>query len=182
MTLVEMAIVICLTAAGFYLLTGWMNEFQQRAKRDLALRLLADLDQALSRYHRSTGVFPPSYEPDSPFTATVNFLDLDRTRPIMEALPECLWRGPGRRTLVDPWGTPLQYHAGAGSNYARANSGKPVFVSAGPDRDFGDVDPAHLGDNLRSDDPGPEGFRIHNAMREPWNEDDSENKNAQDHD
>ena len=182
MTLVEMAIVICLTGAAFYLLIGWMNEFQQRAKRDLALRLLADLDKSLSRYHRATGGYPPSYEPHSAITATVNFLDLDRTRSIMESLPECLWNEPTRRTLVDPWGTPLQYHSGPDSQLARANNGKPVFVSAGPDRDFGDMDTARMGDNLRSDDPGPEGFRLHDAMREPWNEDENENTNAKDHD
>jgi type II secretory pathway pseudopilin PulG len=182
MTLVEMAIAILLTAGGLYLLTGWMSGFQEKTKRDLAIRLLSDLDKALSRYHRATGSYPPATEPFSAMNATVYFLDLDRTRPILESLPDGLWRGPGKRILIDPWGTPLQYHSGSNSVIARANSGKPVFVSAGPDRDFGAEDPARLGDNLRSDDPGPEGFRIHDAMREPLNEEEEVKPNGKSHD
>ena len=179
MTLVEMAIAILLVAGGLYLLTGWTNGFHEKAKRDLAIRLLGDLDKALSRYHRATGAYPPSSDPFSAMTATVYFLDLDRTRPILEALPAGLWRGPGKRILTDPWGTPLQFQGNSTSPLVRANSGKPVFVSAGPDRDFGDTDPAKLGDNMRSDDPGPEGFRIHNAMREPWIDEQEEKPDAQ---
>jgi len=171
MTLVEMAIVLCVVSAAVYLLVGWTGQLQQRAKRDLAVRLLSDLDKALWRYSRATGSYPPSYGPDSAISATVCFLDHDRTRPIMEALPDSLWRGPGRRTLVDPWGTQLQYHdAKSRSPLVKANGGRPVFVSAGPDRDFGEANAAGKGDNLRSDDPGPDGFRLHDSLRESMEE------------
>lgn len=167
MTLAEMVIVIFVIAIALFLLVGWMNAMQQAAKRDLAVRLLADLDLALARYHRATGCYPTSYGPDSAIQATLDLLDHDKTRPIMESLPATVWREPERRHLVDPWGTPLRYY-GVESNspWVKVNGGRPVLVSAGPDRDFGDEDPAAAGDNLRSDDPGPEGFRLQHALRE----------------
>ena len=167
MTLVEMSIVIFVVSAVFFLLIGWMGNMQARAKHDLARRMLSDLDKALSRYHRATGRFPASYEPSSSKTVIIDFLDHERTRKIMEGLPDSLWAGPGRRNLTDPWGTPVKYFdAESGSIYVKANSGRPVFISAGPDRDFGEGDPSRLGDNLRSDDPGPDGFRLHESFRD----------------
>jgi len=167
MTLVEMTIAVIVVGGGLFLLTGWLNSQQQAAKRDLSVRLLADLDKALARYHRATGSYPTSYGPDSAIQATVNLLDHDKTRPILLDLPPSVWQGPGRRNLVDPWGTRLRYYsATSDSPMVKANNGRPVFVSAGPDRDFGDGDPAGLGDNLRSDDPGPNDFRLQQALRE----------------
>ena len=92
----------------------------------------------------------------------VDLLDHEKSRPLIEALPASLHGGPNRYNLIDPWGTPLDY-LGPDSDDPRvvANDGRPVFVSAGPDQDFGAHDPACQGDNLRSDDPGPKGFRIH---------------------
>jgi len=167
MTLAEMVLVIFVIAIALFLLVGWMNALQQAAKRDLAVRLLADLDLALARYHRATGCYPTSHGPNSAIQATLDLLDHEKTHPIMESLPATVWREPERRHLVDPWGTPLRYY-GVESNspWVKVNGGRPVLVSAGPDRDFGDEDPAAAGDNLRSDDPGPEGFRLQHALRE----------------
>jgi type II secretory pathway pseudopilin PulG len=166
MTLVEMAIVGMALGAGLFLLTGWMSTSRQAAKRDLAVRLLRDLDVALARYHRATGSYPPCFGPNSAISATLILKDHERTAPKLEALPQTLWRG--QRTLVDPWGTPLRYYASpADSPVVRANNNRPLFVSAGPDRDFGDQDASRIGDNLRSDDPDPaNGFRVHDIMRE----------------
>ncbi|MBN2563533.1 MAG: type II secretion system protein [Phycisphaerae bacterium] len=167
MTLIEMTIVVFVVGVGLFLLIGWVNNVRQAAKRDLAIRLLADLDKALVRYHRATGCYPTSHGPNSAIQATIDLLDHDRTRPILLALPQAVWETPAKRNLVDPWGTPLQYHsATSGSALVKANNGRPIFVSAGPDRRFGDGDPAGLGDNLRSDDPGPNGFRLQQALRE----------------
>jgi type II secretory pathway pseudopilin PulG len=167
MTLIETAVVVIAVGAGLFLLVGWMNSLQHEAKRDLAVRLLADLDLALARYHRETGSYPTSHGPNSAIQATIDLLDHDKTRPILRALPPSLWQGGGKRNLVDPWGTPLQYYSEAsGSPWVRANNNRPVFVSAGSDGKFGDEDAAALGDNLRSDDPGPNGFRLHHALRE----------------
>ena len=167
MTLVEMLITIILIAVGLFILSGWMTSMRQAARRDLAVRLLSDLDKALSRYCRTSGYYPDARGPNAANWATTALLDLDKTRPLLEALPESLWDGPGRKNLVDPWGTPLKYLSDSReSPLVRANNGRPVFVSAGPDRDFGEEDTARIGDNLRSDDPGPEGFRLHDLIRE----------------
>jgi len=160
MTLTEMAVVVLMVGGGVFLLSGWMRGMREGAKRDLAVRMLVKLDQALARYHRATGAYPDPPSPDSALQATVYLLNHEKTRSLLESLPGAVWRGPGRRTLVDPWGTPLRYvTVRDDSAYVKANNNQPVFIAAGPDRDFGEVDPACIGDNLRSDDPGPEGFR-----------------------
>lgn len=167
MTLVEMAVTVTIIGFGLFLLVGWTNAQRLAARKDLAVRLLTDLDKCLARYHRTAGSYPQSSGPHSATWATTALLDHDKTRPILEALPPSLWLGPGKKNLVDPWGMPLRYHYDpALSPFVRANGGRPVFESAGPDRDFGDDDPARLGDNLRSDDPGPEGFRLYDLMRD----------------
>jgi type II secretory pathway pseudopilin PulG len=180
MSLVEMAIVGLVGGVVLFLLNGWMTTLREQTKRDLAIRLLTDLDQALARYHRACGVYPVSYGQDSAIPATVDLLDHDKTRPLLEALPPSLWRGPGRRNLVDPWGTPLRYYdSPEDSPLVKANDGHPLFMSAGPDRDFGDRDGSRVGDNLRSDDPGPSGFRLHNVMRASFTEQEKESGKAE---
>lgn len=183
MTLVEMAIVVIVVSAGLFLLVGWMGNLREDAKHDLAVRLLADLDRALARYHRATGCYPTSYGQHSAIEATDDLLGHERTRSILKALPACLWRGSGQQTLVDPWVTGLQYFgANSNSEYVLANGGRPVFVSAGPDRTFGfqEEDPAFLGDNLRSDDPGTDGFRLHHVMREALSESEEQSYGEED--
>lgn len=167
MTLVEMAVAIALVLVGLFIAVGWTGNLREEAKLALARRVLAELDVALVRYHNATGTYPASHGPDSAIQATVYMLDHDKTRPILEAFPDSVWQGPGRRNLLDPWGTPLQYlPADSDSPYVKANGGRPVFVSAGPDCGFGDLDPSQLGDNLRSDDPGPDGFRLDQLILE----------------
>lgn len=162
MTLIETVLSVSLLSVGLFLLVGWMTNLRSDAKHDLAERMLADLDMALARYRRATGVYPPSRGPESAISAVVDLVDHEKSRPLIEAFPASLRQGPNRYNLIDSWGTPLRY-LGPESNDPKvlANAGRPVFISAGPDRDFGDGDPARLGDNLRSDDPGPKGFRIH---------------------
>lgn len=167
MTLIEMAIAVLVIGAGLFLLVGWTRRLQNDERRDLAVRLLSDLDKALARYHRATDHYPFSPGPNPANWVTVELLDHDRTRPLLEKLPPSVWQGPGRRTLVDPWGTPLQYFPETSdSPFVKANNGRPVFLSAGPDCDFGDEEVSRMADNLRSDDPGPAGFRLDHIMRE----------------
>ncbi|MBX3394931.1 MAG: type II secretion system protein [Phycisphaerae bacterium] len=172
MTLIEMTITIFLVSVMLFLLTGWMTMLRTRSKESLAIRMLADLDNALARYRRAEGQYPTYRGPDSAIPVVVDLLDHERTRSTIQAFPASLWRGPDlQRCLVDPWGTPLRYLPADSENPAvRANAGRPIFISAGPDRDFGDDDPAARGDNLRSDDPGPDGFRLHEAIREALDE------------
>ncbi len=171
MTLVEMTIALCGMLVSLFLLVGWTATIREGAKLALAERVLSDLDVALARYYRATGCYPASHAPDSAIKATVYLLDFDKTRPILTAFPPAVWSGPGQRNLVDPWGMPLRFYpADSESPYVRGNEGRPVFVSAGPDCGFGDLDPSQLGDNLRSDDPGADGFRLDHLMREPRTE------------
>lgn len=167
MTLVEMTIVGMVLSAGLFLVSGWMGATRQSSKRDLAATMLLELDKSLARYHRACGTYPTSYGPDSAISATLVLLDHERTRKTLEDLPASCWRGPGRRTLIDPWGTPIRYYGNSSESPAvKANNNRPLFISAGPDRDFGDTLHARIGDNLRSDDPGPAGFRLHDIMRD----------------
>ena len=186
MTLIEMTIVVFVLGAGLFLLAGWMSNVRQEARRDLAIRMLADLDRALSRYHRSTGAYPASKGLRPAATAvqaTADLVEHERTRPILDALPTLLWQGLDKRTLTDPWGTPLRYYpTTSDSPLVKANNGRPVFVSAGPDRLFGDVNPSGLGDDLRSDDPGSEGFRLEHALREAVIEPEKEQSHGEEND
>ena len=181
MTLVEMLIVGMIFAGGLFLLTGWMSTTRQASKHDLAVHMLEELDKALVRYHRSTNQFPPCYGPNSAITAATVLLDHEKTREVLKDLPATLWRTSGQPTLLDPWGTPLRYYATAADSPAvKANNHRPLFVSAGPDRDFGDTNPSRVGDNLRSDDPGPSGFKLHEIMRDTLSGQEQESGEADD--
>ena len=167
MTLIEMTITVFATGVALFLLTSWMSMMRQDSKRDLALRMLWDLDHALARYRRATGFYPVTRGAGSDIPEVIDLLDHEKTRPILDAFPRSLWRGRPRRHLVDPWGTRLRYYPPDSKDAkVRANGGRPIFESAGPDRLFGDGDLSASGDNLRSDDPGPQGFRIHDALRD----------------
>lgn len=162
MTLIETVLTVSLLSVGLFLVVGWMSSIRKDAKHDLTIRMLADLDMALARYRRATGVYPPSRGPESAISAVVDLLDHEKSRTLIEAFPPSLRQGPNRYNLIDSWGTPLRYYGPDSADpMVIANGGRPVFISAGPDRDFGDGNRAQLGDNLRSDDPGPRGFRIH---------------------
>ncbi len=164
MTLIEMAVVVLMTGVFLFLIAGWMKSVRQGAKQDLAIEMLGRLDQALARYHRSTGVYPPGPPPDSGLSAPAELLNHEKTQKELKELPASVWRG---QTLVDPWGTPLRYlPADSDSPYVHANNNIPVFLSAGPDRDFGDIDRTCIGDNLRSDDPRQDAFRPRFLTRE----------------
>lgn len=167
LSLITVVVAICATGFSLFLLVGWTTTLQGGTKQDLARRMLADLDQALVRYRRATGSYPTSRGPDSAIPAVVDLMDHEKTRPILEAFPSCLRSGPGTKPLVDPWGTPLRYlPENSGGPAARAGSGRPVFVSAGPDRDFGDQNPVARENNLRSDDLDPDGLQIHQVIRD----------------
>lgn len=162
MTFVEMVLALLLMGVALFLLIGWMHQMREEAKQELARRMLLDLDRALAKYYRATGRFPPSSSIEPAMAVTAQLLNFDRSRPLLEGLQACLWDGSGRRRLVDPWGTPLRYiPETSDSPFVPGNLGRPLFVSAGPDRSFGEDDAAHIGDNLRSDDPGPDGFAVH---------------------
>lgn len=175
MSAITVLVATCATGLLLFFLVSWMTTLQGGTKEELARRMLKDLDQALVRYRRATGSYPTSRGPNSAIPAVVDLIDHEKTRPILEAFPSCLRSGPGRKRLIDPWGTPLRYlPEDTGDQSAKSNSGRPVFVSAGPDRDFGDTNPAAKGNNLRSDDPDPSGLQIHQVIRDALAEQEQE--------
>lgn len=175
MSAIAVVVAVCAVGLLLFLLAGWTTTLQGGTKQDLARRMLRDLDQALVRYRRETGSYPTSRGPDSAIPAVVDLIDHEKTRPILEAFPSCLRSGPGRKRLVDPWGTPLRYlPENSGDPAAKASGGRPVFVSAGPDRDFGDQNPAARENNLRSNDPDPDGLQIHQVIRDALAEQEQE--------
>lgn len=167
MTLIEMGLTAVATSLVLFLLIGWMGSVRQDSQRDLCLRELSDLDKALVRYRRAEEVYPAATSGNA-IHLVLNALSVHaRTKPILDAFPRRLWREGEPRVLLDSWGTPLRLLVDEDKNPAvKLNGGRPIFVSAGPDRDFGDENPAAVGDNLRSDDPGPDGFRIHDTFRD----------------
>ncbi|MFO0972114.1 MAG: type II secretion system protein [Phycisphaerae bacterium] len=158
LTLVEMLITVFLIGVGLFLLVGWSRTVREGAKRRLAATSLRMLDRALADYRAASGDFPPAPGDDA-LAAVQALLRLPATRKPLEALPESLWTPERPRRLLDPWGTPLRYLCDPRRNaWVRANGGRPVFVSAGADREWGTLDSAGTGDNLRSDDPDDAGF------------------------
>ena len=85
------------------------------------------------------------------------------SRNVLEQLPEVLRPPPDERgsvrlrqvglTIQDAWGRRLRCLTDTSPfevdrQAVAANGGKPVFISAGPDRRFGVRDPASAADNL----------------------------------
>jgi len=171
MTAVEFLIAVAVVLAAAFLAAGWAEAIRSEAKQSMARGILAALDRALGEYHQATGFYPAAREDDP-----ASVVEVLRTVPAARAVLSESLRGSAERghdstrpassgmratagadflaCTVDPWGTPLRYLWDSGRHVeVRANAGRPVFLSAGPDRDFGDVVAANLGDNLRSDDP-----------------------------
>ncbi|HWL94348.1 MAG TPA: type II secretion system protein, partial [Phycisphaerae bacterium] len=110
MTLIEMTITAFLVGVALFLITGWMGMTREDTKHELAVRMLADLDNALARYRRATGSYPVPRGPETAIPVVVDLLDHERSRPIIESFPRSLWRSPESQCrLIDPWGTPLRY-------------------------------------------------------------------------
>ncbi len=164
MTLVEMIIAVVLVGAGLFLLVGWSRIVRDDAKTQLAADLLARLDAGLDQYRTATGVFPPTFN-DDPDPVVAALQRHPKTRPLFDGVPDSLWTVSRPRTLLDPWGTGLRYRSDRQRVDVAANGGRPIFISAGRDRLFGDDYPAQMADDLRSDDPRAEGFANHATTR-----------------
>jgi type II secretory pathway pseudopilin PulG len=149
MTLVEMAVGVLVLGIMLFVLAGFARTTRQEAKRDLAVRMLCALDEALGSYMQQYGAPPPG-EPNGQANRAIGMLlACGASKSRLESLPAALWRTEaGRTTLVDPWGTPLRYvtdrHESAQMrNRVETNGeppGRPIFDSAGADRQFGSVE------------------------------------------
>ncbi len=154
MTFVELVIAVVVVVLFVSVLLGATRSVRRSAKRAQAVQLVAGLEKALSAYQAEHEVYPSGDEAGNAAGALHALLG-DRG-PLPEGVdPVLVIRDRGRRTVRDPWGTRLRYitdRYAAEPDRATINLTRPVFVSAGPDRDFGDDDPTHNSDNIASDD------------------------------
>ena len=154
MTVIELVIAVIVIVLVVSLLMGGARSVRDAAKRTQAAALMGALNRALSAYYELHGAYPPG---DASGSAAVALpLLLGSRGPLPEGIDSALVvREATGRTLRDPWGTPLRYiteRYAAQPERAALHGGRPVFVSAGPDRNFGDGNARLNADNIGSDD------------------------------
>ncbi|MBN1343084.1 MAG: hypothetical protein JXQ73_10415 [Phycisphaerae bacterium] len=136
-----MAVAVLLLGIVLFLLSGFARTSRLQAKKDLAVRLLCSLDEALTVYIQHYETAPPG-RPDGSATAAIEaLLAYGPSSAKLDGLPAVLRRAEGQG-LVDPWGSPLRYVTVAHESAVMrsrvvTNKGRPIFDSAGPDRQFG---------------------------------------------
>jgi len=82
-------------------------------------------------------------------------LEQPESAKVMAEISASAWSSADRRRLLDAWRTPLRYLGPQHSpDRVAINDGRPIFVSAGPDREFGERGSVAVGDNIASDDAG----------------------------
>ncbi len=150
----EAILLLVIVAAALALLAGRAESARNRLRQDVAWRQLAVLREALVVYYLDTGSFPEG-RPDLAAT------DAFKT---MRALPSCGsvladWPAPAMAQPeagpADPWRSAYRYISPDNDRTGQVadNGGWPVFVSAGPDGDFGDsAGPGAETDNRRTDE------------------------------
>ncbi len=157
----ELLLVYVVLALAAVLLAGVNRYVQREAKCRLAEDMLLTLRESLPAYHEAVGRYPAEQEDHDADRAIAALLSESASAEILESWPLARTRMPGNRLqLVDPWGTRFHYLIRDDSvAFGPQGSTKPpagivpLFVSAGPDREFGDSDGARAKDNLSSDIP-----------------------------
>ena len=161
MTRVELLLVYVVLALATVLLAGVNRYVQREAKCHLAEDMLLTLRESLPAYHEAVGRYPaeqPNHDAEQAISA---LLSESVSAEILERWPLAQTRMPENALhLVDPWGTRFRYLIRDDSVAFRTQGSAkppagivPLFVSAGPDREFGDSDGARAKDNLSSDIP-----------------------------
>jgi len=178
MTLAETLVAAAVIGVVLAVIALGVATVRSDLKHGQAEQLLATLDEALSAYHQATGSWPvdPGAEDEERESAEqedsadrviaalaaepASRAILDRTRPVLRVKPitdmsaatsESSWG-----TVQDAWGRRLRCLTAASESpidreAVAVNGGRPIFVSAGPDGQFGTHDIAAAADNLRSD-------------------------------
>jgi type II secretory pathway pseudopilin PulG len=160
MTLVEMVLAAALLALVLAGAAGLYDHCLNEAKVQQVAALIHGLGSALAAYAEVTGAYPPGRvdEASDPALAALQTAPASAAQ-IQKVKSNLVFLSDGKWRCVDPWGRPLRYLT-ARSNRpeprrrVEANGGVPIFESAGPDRDFGDVISARQADNICGDDPG----------------------------
>lgn len=141
MTLVELAAAVLVLGVAVFLLTGMARTTRQRAKRQLAVRQICTMTEALRLYSEHFRQPPPGLRNGASGAAIDALLSHPPSADVLRQLPDNLTREEGVR-IVDPWGTPLRYVTARHISpkmrtRVEANDGRPIFDSAGPDLVFG---------------------------------------------
>jgi hypothetical protein len=158
MTVFETAILAAVIGVVLFILAGGLGAMRQQAKRNLCIRLMTQLGEALAAYHRQTGTYPPGAPDLSAGPAITAIEGVDRAAAALSALPPSLHLGEDPAAgCVDPWGVPLHYLTTTAPSQrdrqeVAANGGVPIFESAGRDRDFGTFQASASADNIRTND------------------------------
>lgn len=166
-----MGVVLLAVALGVANVRSGLKERQVK-------EVLALLDQAVGAYHKATGAWPCDTRRPKPSPAADSDdgsgdrviavlagvpaarMQIDRIRSIFRVAVEqpasVATTRPAWGTVQDAWGRRLRCLTAASpapgdQEAVAANAGRPVFVSAGPDGDFGSMDIASAADNIRSD-------------------------------
>ncbi len=169
---VVIGLLLLVTAMG-------IDSVRTELRRQQVWSLLALLDQSLDAYHDATGRWPATQQPPTPsttqqvepspdhYTTTCRQIitalsAMEQSRRLLQDIPAILReQSPGDDQappfIRDAWGTRLRCLAiDAPSRTDRqavaARGNKPIFVSAGTDRQFGLADGVGEADNLRSDE------------------------------
>lgn len=178
MTLVEILLVAVAIGVVLAMVALGVATVRNDLKHGQVEQLLATLDEALSAYHQATGHWPVDpgaedteralVEHDGSADRVVAVLAsepasraiLDKTRPVLRVTPvadisdeanELPWG-----TVQDAWGRRLRCLTAASKSpldreAVAINDGRPIFICAGPDAQFGNRDISTAADNLRSD-------------------------------
>lgn len=179
MTLTETLLAGGVLGAAMFAATLGTRNVRNELKLAQTREALLLLDAAVGAYHETTGVWPacpmPTPPPQGRFESGDRMVAALAGEPAARAelnkLPVLLTKpasfekgGPGApfssepapTTVRDGWGRPLRCltvdsPASPDRQSVAVNAGRPVFVSAGPDGDFGIDNLAASADNLRSD-------------------------------
>lgn len=160
MSRMELVLTYAVVALMMALMVGVGDYIQRESKGRLAEEMVLTLREAVVAYHAAIGRYPPGRLDGRSEQAITEMLGEESSRAVLSDWPVLPNNGlDSPSAFVDPWGVAFRYSAAP--NHAEVPSmtrGRgmdpiPVFVSAGPDRDFGDLDSRRQQDNLSSDIP-----------------------------
>ena len=158
MTIPEVLLCAIFLALALAAIAGFHHNFVTQEKVADTRRLLALLDRGMRVFEQKTGALPDVNAIEASPVVEVLLTE----REVMDVLDDAsvflLYREDEGVECRDAWGTPIRYIPAAAATPALARrirlaGGRPIFESAGPDRDFGDAEPQRASDNIASDEP-----------------------------
>jgi type II secretory pathway pseudopilin PulG len=165
MTLIETLLVVVVVGIVLLVIARQADSVRDGLKRNQTRQCLMTLDEALSAYHQASKAWPvlkpKAVSPRRAVHARLHSVidplrRVAASRQILEKLPAQLWFAWDESDTPlprDAWGNPLRCLTASSPREAdrytvAAYGGRPVFISAGPDGDFGFEDPVAATDNI----------------------------------